>query len=79
MIEVADASLAYDQNSKIPLYAAAGIREVWIVDLIRSCIHSYRDPVSNQRNYTTVSVFDRLTWVSPREFQDIRIRLADVF
>ena len=78
VIEVADASLAYDQHSKIPLYAAAGIKEVLIVDLIRSCIHTYLDPVSTQKNYTTVSVFDRRTWVSPREFPDIRIRLADV-
>ena len=78
VIEVADTSLAYDQHSKIPLYAAAGIKEVWIVDLIRGCIHAYRDPVSSQRNYTTVSVFDRLTWVSPREFPDIRIRVAEM-
>jgi Uma2 family endonuclease len=78
VIEVADASLTYDQQSKIPLYAAAGIKEVWVVDLIRSCIHTYRDPVSSQRNYATVSVFDRLTWVSPRQFPDIRIRLAEM-
>ena len=78
VVEVADASLGYDQQSKIPVYAAGDIKEVWVVDLIRNCIHTYRDPGTGSRTYATVSSFDRLTWVSPRDFPDIRIRLAEV-
>ena len=78
VIEVADAWHGYDQQSKIPVYAVAGIKEVWIVDLIRNRIHSYRDPAPGNRTYLAVSSFDRLTWVSPREFPDIRIRLAEL-
>jgi Uma2 family endonuclease len=78
VVEVADASLSYDQQSKIPVYAVAGIKEVWIVDLIRNCIHTYRDPESGRRDYVTVSVLDRLTWVSPRDFPDVRVRLAEL-
>lgn len=33
LIEVADSSLAFDQGVKLPIYARAGIPEVWIVDL----------------------------------------------
>jgi Uma2 family endonuclease len=33
LIEVADTSLDKDQKVKLPLYAAAGIPEVWIVNL----------------------------------------------
>ena len=33
LVEVADSSLDYDMNTKVPFYARAGIREVWIVDL----------------------------------------------
>ena len=33
LIEVSDTTLAYDRGVKLPLYARAGIREVWIVDL----------------------------------------------
>ena len=33
IIEVADTSLAYDRSVKLPLYARAGIAEVWLVDL----------------------------------------------
>jgi len=31
--EVADTSLAFDRDTKIPLYAASGIAESWLVDL----------------------------------------------
>jgi Uma2 family endonuclease len=78
VVEVADAPLGYDQQSKIPLYAVAGIKEVWIVDLVRNRIHTYRDPAPGKRAYAAVSSFDRLMWVSPREFPDIRIRLAEL-
>ncbi len=33
LIEVADSSLDYDRNVKVPLYARAGVPEVWLVDL----------------------------------------------
>jgi Uma2 family endonuclease len=31
-IEVADSSLAYDTGRKIGIYAAYGVREVWVID-----------------------------------------------
>ncbi len=36
LIEVADSSLRYDREVKIPRYARAGVPEVWLVDLARS-------------------------------------------
>lgn len=33
LIEVADASVRYDRDVKLPLYARHGIAEVWLVDL----------------------------------------------
>jgi Uma2 family endonuclease len=33
LIEVADSSLEYDTSVKVPLYAKAGIREVWVIDV----------------------------------------------
>lgn len=44
LIEVADASLAYDQEVKLPLYARAGIREVWLVDLPGRRVLVHREP-----------------------------------
>ncbi len=30
VVEIADTSLAYDRNTKLPLYAATGIPEAWL-------------------------------------------------
>ncbi len=44
VIEVADSSLAYDREIKLPLYAEAGIHEFWIVNLNESKVEVYRQP-----------------------------------
>jgi Uma2 family endonuclease len=44
LIEVSDTTLAYDRRVKLPLYARAGIWEVWIVDLAGETIGRYTDP-----------------------------------
>ena len=43
LIEVSDTTLSYDRNVKLPLYARAGIREVWVVSLPGGIIelHTY--------------------------------------
>ncbi len=33
LVEVSDSTLAYDRDLKVPLYAAADIAEVWLVDV----------------------------------------------
>lgn len=44
IVEVADTSIGYDQQVKLPLYARAGIPELWIVDLGRDAVDVYRGP-----------------------------------
>ena len=39
-VEVADSSLDFDRSVKLPSYAAAGIPEVWIVNLETDRIES---------------------------------------
>lgn len=46
IIEVADTSLEYDRNVKLPIYARAGIPEVWIADLSGDGVESYSEPVN---------------------------------
>ncbi len=43
IIEVADTSLTYDRDLKLPLYARHGIPEVWIVDLENRCLHVFTE------------------------------------
>ena len=44
VIEVADSSRDYDRGVKLPLYAAAGIKEAWLVDLVAEIIERHTDP-----------------------------------
>jgi Uma2 family endonuclease len=46
VIEIADTSLEYDRTEKMSLYAAAGIPEYWIVNLVERCVEVYREPAS---------------------------------
>ncbi|MBW3623971.1 MAG: Uma2 family endonuclease [Armatimonadetes bacterium] len=46
IIEVADTSLGIDRDLKLPMYARAGIPEVWIVDLQAGDIRVYSHPES---------------------------------
>jgi len=44
VVEVAETSLAYDLDVKVPLYARHGIPEVWVIDAARRVTHRFRGP-----------------------------------
>jgi hypothetical protein len=44
LVEIADTSLDFDRGVKAPLYARAGIPEVWLVDLGGETVAVYREP-----------------------------------
>ncbi len=48
IIEVADTTLHYDRQEKLPRYAAAGIPEVWIVDAGSEAVEQYVDPQGSE-------------------------------
>ena len=41
VVEIADSSLAYDLDTKAPLYAAHGVRHAWLIDPIRTTLEVY--------------------------------------
>ncbi len=43
-MEVADTTLAWDRNVKVPLYGRAGIPEVWVVDLDGEVVDVFTSP-----------------------------------
>lgn len=45
VVEVADSSVEFDRNKKLPLYAEAKIPEVWLVNLPQEMIEIYTQPV----------------------------------
>lgn len=42
LVEVADSSLRYDREVKVPLYARHGVAEVWLVDLESNRLRLFR-------------------------------------
>jgi Uma2 family endonuclease len=44
VVEVSDTTLTYDRETKLPLYAEAGLPEVWIVNLQARQVEVYREP-----------------------------------
>lgn len=50
LVEVAESSLSYDRDLKLPVYARAGIPEVWIVALLPQMVEVYRAP--GEHGYT---------------------------
>ena len=47
IIEVADTTVLSDRNVKVPLYARAGIPEVWLIDLQQDVIEIYAQAVGD--------------------------------
>lgn len=76
VIEVADTSLAHDRNTKLPIYAAAGIAESWLVALPRERIETHRNPVGGE--YREIRISARGDTLSPLAFPDLRIRVDDI-
>jgi Uma2 family endonuclease len=52
LIEVADSSLGYDRDEKLPQYAASSISEVWIIDVQNRVVEQYTQPAQGQ--YTQI-------------------------
>ena len=46
VVEISDATLDYDRSVKVPLYAAAGIPEMWIINVPERLLEVYRQPVA---------------------------------
>jgi Uma2 family endonuclease len=52
VIEVSDTTLRYDRDFKLPLYARAGLPEVWIVDLKGEEIERHTSPSGDGYRHT---------------------------
>ena len=47
VVEIADSSLRYDMGRKAALYAAFGVRELWVVDAVNLTTRIFRDPAAD--------------------------------
>ncbi len=76
LIEVADTSVDYDRLIKLPLYAAAGITEVWLVDLTEDSVEVYRKPSGDA--YTEMVTHVRGDTISPLAFPDFVAKVEEI-
>lgn len=78
LIEVCDSTLDYDQQEKVPLYAAHGVAEVWLVDIQGKRVQVYRQPDAAQRCYgQTMAVRDGM--LIPLALDGVRVDIAGLF
>ncbi len=76
VIEVADTTLAYDRDIKMPLYARAGIPEAWVIDLAADRIHVYRDPVAGQ--YASTRTASRGDVLTPLQLANVTLAVGEI-
>ena len=76
VVEVSDTTLRYDVKVKLPLYAAAGIPEVWIANLNEDLLLISRH--LSGKDYTTQLRLRRGEAVSPMAFPDVQFKVEDL-
>ncbi len=76
VVEVADTSLDFDTDDKKLLYARAGIRDYWVVDINARQLLVYRDPQAG--DYANQQTFSSTDAVSPLAAPTAVVRVAEL-
>jgi Uma2 family endonuclease len=77
IIEIADTSIGYDREVKIPLYAESLIQEVWILNLNDALLEVYREPQNSK--YQNISYLHSGQTVTPSNFADLVLTIDEIF
>ena len=75
LVEVADSSLEFDRDTKLPRYAAAGIPEVWIANLVNRRVEAHSNPADGV--YRNVLIVHAGATISPQAFPDVTLTVND--
>jgi len=77
LIEVADTTLEFDREQKLPMYAEAGIAEYWIVNLNDECLEVHRQPLPDGR-YRDVRALRRGEEIDVAALPGIKLRFDEM-
>ena len=77
LVEVAESSLAYDRETKAPLYAASDVPEYWVVDVAARAVEVCSAPIAGR--YTSVVRFTAADVLRPLAFPDLALRVSELF
>lgn len=72
LVEVAESSLAYDRTEKAEIYAQAGIRDYWVVNVADRAIEIRREPAEGR--YRSITISSGEDEVRPLAFPEIALR-----
>ena len=75
IVEVADSSLERDR-AKARLYAAAGVTEYWIINLLDKHVEVHREPQAG--GYARVTSYGRGGIMRMVAFEDVQVPVADI-
>ncbi len=81
LVEVADTTLDTDLTVKAELYASAGVREYWVLDVENRVLHVLRDPgplAANGTAYRSQRQLGPDDSVSPIAAPDRAVKVADL-
>jgi len=76
VVEVSDSSLRTDREVKGPAYAAAGVGEYWIVNLVDRVVEVHRAP--REGRYSDVSRHGREATLRPMAFGDVAVAVGQL-
>jgi Uma2 family endonuclease len=76
-VEISDSTLAFDQTTKLALYARHGIIEYWVLDVEGSRILMYRSPVGT--TYAEKLEISGTSVASPRALPELQIAVNHLF
>ncbi|MEO8085037.1 MAG: Uma2 family endonuclease [Ardenticatenales bacterium] len=76
VVEVAQSSLRYDRNRKVPLYARTGIPEVWILAIAEHRLEVYREPAGD--HYASVVSLAVGNRVAPLAWPDVVLDVGEI-
>lgn len=77
LIEVADDSLYFDRQKKLPIYAKAGVTESWLVKLDAHRLEIHRNP--GRLRYRSVRLPTPTETFAPVAFPDLKLTARDLF
>lgn len=77
VIEVADTSINYDREEKLPRYAMSGIPEAWLIDVHQQVVEQYTQPRNGK--YRNKLALERGDTLSAQSVSGLRLAIDDLF
>jgi len=77
LVEVSNTTAKYDRTVKIPLYAHAGIHEVWLIDLLKARVEVYLQPQAD--GYRQVLFPNNQESLTLSQLPEVSIPLAELW